>query len=42
MLLLSQVLLLENTRFHSGESKNDPSFAQQVGTMTIQHTQGII
>ncbi|KAK9915232.1 hypothetical protein WJX75_006500 [Coccomyxa subellipsoidea] len=25
-----EVLLLENTRFHSGESKNDPSFAQQL------------
>ena len=25
-----QVLLLENTRFHKGEEKNDPTFSKQV------------
>ena len=25
-----QVLLLENTRFHAGECRNDPVFAQEV------------
>ena len=27
-----QVLLLENTRFHKAEEKNDPTFAKQVTT----------
>ena len=35
-----QVLLLENTRFHSGECQNDPSFAQQVGTCLLINLQG--
>ncbi len=26
-----QVLLLENVRFHEGETKNDPEFSQEVG-----------
>ncbi|MEQ8404177.1 MAG: phosphoglycerate kinase [Oceanicaulis sp.] len=27
------VLLLENTRFHAGEEKNDPAFAEQLATL---------
>lgn len=27
-----EVLLLENTRFHPEEEKNDPDFARQVGS----------
>ena len=27
----SSVILLENTRFHAGETKNDPDFARQLG-----------
>ena len=30
-----QVLLLENTRFHAGECKNDSIFAQEVCASTI-------
>ena len=29
-LLPGQVLMLENTRFHEGETANDPEFAAQV------------
>ena len=29
-----QVLLLENTRFHKGEEKNDATFSKQVALMT--------
>ncbi len=28
-----EVLLLENTRFHAGEEKNDPAFAEQVAAL---------
>jgi phosphoglycerate kinase len=28
-----EVLLLENVRFHAGETKNDPAFAQQLASM---------
>ncbi|WP_027371483.1 phosphoglycerate kinase [Desulfovermiculus halophilus] len=28
-----QVLLLENLRFHSGETKNDPEFSRQLGSL---------
>src|SRR5690348_11759934 len=28
-----EVLLLENTRFHAGEEKNDPDFAKQVAAL---------
>ncbi|HKD46566.1 MAG TPA: phosphoglycerate kinase [Rhizomicrobium sp.] len=28
-----EVLLLENTRFHAGEEKNDPAFAEQVASL---------
>jgi phosphoglycerate kinase len=31
------VLLLENTRFHPGEEKNDPDFAKQVAALRAGH-----
>lgn len=32
-LLGGQVLMLENTRFHSGEEKNDPAFAKELAAL---------
>lgn len=32
-LKLQEVLLLENTRFHAGETKNDPSFTAQLASL---------
>lgn len=31
------VVLLENVRFHKGETKNDPAFAEQVREQDLSH-----
>ena len=36
-----QVLLLENTRFEKGETKNDPAFAQKLASIDVYKRQGI-
>jgi 3-phosphoglycerate kinase len=32
-LISNQVCLLQNTRFHAGDTKNDPAFAEALGKL---------